>query len=442
MAAAGQGGSNPVMRGMTVSESEARPKPAQGRTSDVDWFVAIKGKQHGPSKEDEVMRLFRDGKISERTYCWNEGLTAWTRLRDLPEFASLLNDGGAPKRPGPPPPPSDEPHGAEVVSLDQARQQRAQREGGQDAGRSGGPVTPSSSLGPVVGDPFSALASSSGSNDAPRESTRVFIMQAGLHNRGKKHKLYAGIAVGCVTALVVVFALDWYNIAEIPGLHGVVAKAASAAGIEHPKPKDVDWGEAGDANNLACKLRGDCPKEAARGPRRHGPRPATGVAGGSEDIGDIGTGEAPVEPGLPTRTVLDANGMATVDPMASTGMKFTKNDGGKKMAGVTSRMETPAVADNNLDPANVKKVVQSGQTAVQSCVEAGAKQGQSVPGRQLLTLTIEPNGVVSGAKFQNMATGASSIGECIQRAAKKWKFAPSGAKDGVDVDIPMALSIM
>ena len=57
------------------------------------------------------------------------------------------------------------------------------------------------------------------------------------------------------------------------------------------------------------------------------------------------------------------------------------------------------------------------------------------------TLTIQPNGMVSGSVFKNPATSASSIGECIQKAVKKWKFAPSAAKEPTDVEVPMVLSI-
>jgi predicted Zn finger-like uncharacterized protein len=436
---AAQGGSSSSSQ---VVRNHAPPEPSStSRGDDVDWFVAIKGKQHGPSKAEEVMRLYREGKITERTYCWNEGLSAWTRLRELPEFMHLMSEAPQ-KRAAPPPPPVEEStgHGAEVVSLDQARQQRQARESGNSLEPPRSSPVPSNP-GPMIGDPFASLGGlQAHTGDAPRESTRVFIMQAGLANRGKKHKLYGMIAAICGSVFVLAAVLDYTGAIEIPGLHGVIAATGIKKADDGPKWGET-WGSEGTGDeSAACKLRGDCPppKVANRGPR---PRraPAGGGGGALTDM-DIGTNTLPDEAGLGTRVGVDANGLAapTIGGIAS----VFKGDQ-KIMATVKDRSAgTPAVAGGDRDAESIAKVVKGGMSAVQSCVEQGAKNGQSISGKQYLTLTIQPNGIVSTASFKNIATAATPVGECITKAAKKWKFAPTGGKEATDVDIPLSLAVM
>ena len=66
-----------------------RVAPRQQQQRELEWYVAIKGKQHGPAGREDIARLFRDGKITDRTYLWHDQLPSWTRLKDLAEFAAL-----------------------------------------------------------------------------------------------------------------------------------------------------------------------------------------------------------------------------------------------------------------------------------------------------------------------------------------------------------------
>ena len=77
-AAAGGGARGPAPR--TELDLGTTAPSGQSPTS-VEWFVAIKGKQHGPMSQDDVATLYRQGKITARSYCWNEGLSGWVRLR-------------------------------------------------------------------------------------------------------------------------------------------------------------------------------------------------------------------------------------------------------------------------------------------------------------------------------------------------------------------------
>ena len=65
----------------------------------VQWYVAIKGKQHGPMTQDGVSALFNKGRIRDRSFVWHKGLKAWTRLMELEESKDILypNKGASPQ---------------------------------------------------------------------------------------------------------------------------------------------------------------------------------------------------------------------------------------------------------------------------------------------------------------------------------------------------------
>ncbi|MFZ9887798.1 MAG: GYF domain-containing protein, partial [Myxococcota bacterium] len=202
-------------------------KPAPANT---EWWVAIKGTQHGPMKRDGVERLFDEGRISARSYCWHSQMPAWMRLQELPDFAHLANrqPGTLPANAAPPP------AAGEVVDLQKARAERAVSV----------PASPTPAVAPnpggAINDPFAAAAAASGPLDAttkPGEATRVFIMQAGLANRKAKHRTYAVSAVAGVVALVVAAWGDWTGRWEIPGLHGALSYAAETTGVEVPQQR-------------------------------------------------------------------------------------------------------------------------------------------------------------------------------------------------------------
>lgn len=412
------------------------PPSATGRSSgaragDVDWYVAIKGKQHGPCKRDDVGRLFRDGKITERTYLWNEGMASWTRLRDISDFASLLNEAASPaRRPLPPPPPTDgEPQGAEIIPFDEARRAR---EGGVSA---------------ITNDPFAAVSSPLvGGDGAPRDSTRVFIMQAGLHNRGKKHRAYGAAAAVALLVLVGAGVLDYKGVIEIPGLHSVVNVVTQK--VDEPKPSThlAEWDDAEEDPKLKCKLNPnpeECVRQTIASNERKRAKKAAGLGGSGvaginlEESFQNGPGG---ESGATRKTseLGEAAGISDAERRAFASMKKDE----KRLQSPTMRpdVQTGPVAGADISAENVSKVVKENQAAIQDCIEKAAKVGDAPRGKHYLTVSIEPNGRVSAARFANGAVNASQAGECITRAAKKWKFAPFPGPT-TDVEIPLVLSL-
>jgi predicted Zn finger-like uncharacterized protein len=416
--------------GPSVAMSSSPPPQAGG----VEWFIAIKGKQHGPASADEVARLYREGQITERSYLWHEGLPAWTRLKELPAFASLVAEGPAPARrpPLPPPPP---PEGAEIVNFEAARAQRQQQQQREQPA-------------PVMNDPFAAVAPGpDGHHEAPRDSTRVFIMQAGLHNRGTKHKMYAGIAAAAAVGLIALVVIDYQL--DILGLRQVVDAVAEKTGIREAPPEDpgAGWDDVDADPTLKCQLMPDpaaCIKEAkarAQVARTGRKKPtSTGAAVSDDDLkGAFGSGAGGTTTATGAVAAVGGDGFVSV----GTGTP-SKEDidrmlkGGKGgPTGPKARIELPATIGSSIDAENAKKVVQDGQGGIQLCVDSTMKMGEDIPGKVIFTLTIGQKGSVERAVANNAVVGASSLGGCLAATMKKWKFAPP--TEPTDLDIPLIL---
>jgi predicted Zn finger-like uncharacterized protein len=430
-----------------VAAAAAAPQPTQPRAPvaqrppEVEWYVAIKGKQHGPCKKDEVVRLYRDGKITDRTYLWNEGMSAWTRLKEVSTFAGLLAE--PPPKAKPPPPPVEEPqqHSAEIIPFEEVK--RARFSAAESA------ATPS-----MANDPFAAVSQPAlGGDQAPRDSTRVFIMQAGLANRSKKHRVYAAVAGGVFVVVAGLLALDYGGVVEIPGLHNVVVAVA---------PKTVvagnggggggsgggSWDEGEEDPALKCKLNpanyDECIKKAeVLKKQRAFRRAVTGNSGPGVDLnGAFNTGGDASSDLHKGDTGPLAGGGALSDIDRQKLAVLAHDEKKASLVKLHSPTEnTPQIDGNDLDPKNVAAVVKQNEPAIQDCIEKAAKTG-SLPkgGKQWLVVSVEPNGRVSNARFKDGVTQQSEAGECIVKNARKWKFAAFPGPT-TDAEIPLIMSL-
>ncbi len=441
MAAIGGAASSPAMATNPSVSLPPQQQPHQQQqqapqraaaSNDHDWYVAIKGKQHGPAKAADIVRLFKDGKITDRTYLWHDQLPSWTRLKDLAEFAAIVADGPAPKR-APPPPPSED--GGELINFEQARAQRQSQQQPQQ-----------NNLGPVTSDPFAAIQGQPGigGDNAPRESTRVFIMQAGLHNRAKKQKLYAGVAVFAVLGFVLLCAVDYQL--DILGLKNVVNAVAVSTGIKDaPIEPTNEWGEEGGGDpTLRCKLMPDpdkCVRDVKKtiAKKRIAKAKAEGKTVSDADLKDaFGSGGESAGGDIGRKGTIDDNGMIVMGTgPTSDEIKKALGTGKGGPTGPKATIETPSVAGTTIDADNASKVVRDGQAAIQTCVDEAMKRNEDLPGKVRMTVAINVKGVVDVAKFNDAVVNASGLGGCITKAAKRWKFAPP--TEAADLEIPLVL---
>jgi predicted Zn finger-like uncharacterized protein len=425
LAAAGGGPSAPAGAG---------PAPS----ADIDWFLAIKGKQHGPAKYDEVARLYREGRITERTHLWHEQMAAWTRLQDLPEFAAVLAEGPAPRKPLPPPPPEE---GAQIVNFEEARAQRSLQQQQQP-----NPLAPpATSMGDAVSattnDPFAAVSGAPTVDTTPRESTRVFIMQAGLHNRQQKQRMYAGIAIVSVVGFVALCAVDYRY--DVLGLKRVVDAVAEKTGIIEAPPEEVAWDD-GDADpTLRCQLMPDpaaCVKKAREEQARRGPRAGRSKDGAALSDKDLAGafGRGPTTGGI-ARAAVDEHGAVAIDTTgpSSDQIRAALGGGPAGPSGPKTGSDIVIAKDSTIDLEAAARVVRDGQSAIQICVEDAMKNGEDIPSRLILSLNIETNGTVSSAKVTNAVVQATGLGACLSRTGRKWKFPPM--TEAATLDAPLLL---
>jgi uncharacterized protein (TIGR00266 family) len=76
--------------------------------SDAQWFMAVGGHQVGPVSESEIVSNIHNGSADADTLLFTEGMTDWTKLRDVPRFSQHLK--GAVPAVTPPPPPGRRAH--------------------------------------------------------------------------------------------------------------------------------------------------------------------------------------------------------------------------------------------------------------------------------------------------------------------------------------------
>lgn len=493
-AAAGGGRARGPKTSVNVKKKKKK-KNTKKATKNTEWFVAIKGTQHGPMSKKGVIEFFESGKIHERSYCWHEELESWTRFRELPDFKDVLTKSEAaaqkdtiePAAINPPPPPDDD-GGGKVVSLDAHRQQReadieedtadaedlgedehSQEEQEEHEEENASDVTdaeadenvsirPSDSLAPGE-DPFAAVAAASDlpapADGAKRESTRVFIMNAGLHNRKQKHRRYAVMGVVAALSIGILGYLDYTGKVKIPILSHVSERIAKATGDE-AKLKQIKMAKIDDAIDsdlddeqaaaIRCEMMGDdCPVEERERHARRRRSPKKAAPGG---IGDVDLEGAFAGNGGGKKDLSRKEGAADVNfgglgSQATRSQNMvTRSDGfGTKPMSTIAPKDAIAVSGNELTGAQISKVVKNNKTAIQKCIEKTTKNngGDMKTAKRKLKLVIKIDGRVQDASITHGPTNASDLGRCITRSAKKWVF-PAASSES-EVEIPLILSV-
>lgn len=56
------------------------------------YFINGEEKQIGPISLNKLFDHFQNGNISENTMVWNDTLTDWKKLKDIPTIANLINE--------------------------------------------------------------------------------------------------------------------------------------------------------------------------------------------------------------------------------------------------------------------------------------------------------------------------------------------------------------
>lgn len=66
--------------GMTI---DITPEVTPAELEKLWYYLAAENQQHGPMSFDALKRAFREGKISNGSYVWNEEMDEWRRFGEL-----------------------------------------------------------------------------------------------------------------------------------------------------------------------------------------------------------------------------------------------------------------------------------------------------------------------------------------------------------------------
>jgi predicted Zn finger-like uncharacterized protein len=495
-----QTGTNiPVARGPVVrpaptgaSMLAAAAEPRQSSPPPVEeWYLAIKGQQVGPMTYPDVENRLARGEVDARTYGWRDGMGDWKRIQDIPEFRALLVKPPPPPVAAPPPFPNQA--GAQVVDLQAeiARRKRSQApaagdfadaptqrqaqpgndqlsslidEAAKDLGHAdhdpfaaaGGEPTPAAGS-PMQarapgGDPFAGVQDAHASDGPPRESTRMFIAAAGLANRGRKQKIYAGVATLVVGLVGTVLYLDASGIYQIPIVSQIVDVGFAALDVEPPVKRRVveDDGSGGDYGFLGVRKNKPKPK----------PRPAgTGLPGdttGSPDLagalaGATNTqggatferkGDTAVDPGIPVSDTTQSEALkALLNSPDKKKVEVVNPALGKGNVNVTAQttMGTKAV-DTPLSAEQIAKVVADQKSSLTQCANEAAKMGEKYKGTMKVTVAIGPSGKVKKVTVNDPKHAQTRLGECLARALLRWPF-PRFQGEEFEAELPLKLTV-
>ena len=73
----------------------------------MNWYYVSQGQQAGPVTQEELLALVREGKISEETLVWREGMPNWTAFHQANIPTTLPNTPPPPFQPPPAPNPNE-----------------------------------------------------------------------------------------------------------------------------------------------------------------------------------------------------------------------------------------------------------------------------------------------------------------------------------------------
>jgi hypothetical protein len=374
-----------------MSSGPGRPSPAaappsQPRTAEQpSVWVARGGKKAGPITPVSLQRRILRRELNGRDHVWWEGAQGWTPIADVPALARLL--------------PLSEPT-------------------------------------PDPADPFAAARLAPVVDRAPaaaRESTRVFLMKAGL-SQGQRWRRHLALGLALVGGLAGVAALALVLLEqptrmELPEM--VIADA----------PRDAD--DLNDWDDVAvepdgtvvtstwrCLQGGDCTaddeppvlvrKQAKRPRVRRQPQQP----------------QSATKPAIArSTTTIDDDGLADITHFGGFGSREL-DVGEKAHVRLKLSIEAPAVDGGERDAEAVFAVVKTRMGGLSDCA-SGAYAATLPAGRHEIVFTVDEAGTISRIRLGG-ALRASAAGSCVRKQVRKWRL--PAASGEATVSFPLILT--
>jgi Ca-activated chloride channel family protein len=113
--------------------------------------------------------------------------------------------------------------------------------------------------------------------------------------------------------------------------------------------------------------------------------------------------------------------------------------GGTSMHGRVPRVRmAKAVVTGSIDKDIIRRIVRAHVGEVRKCYDDGLKRDPNLKGRVLIAFTIGKSGKVVAATVESTTVADAAVGECIAKAAGRWKF-PKNEIGDVTIKYPFVL---
>lgn len=306
--------------------------------------------------------------------------------------------------------------------------------------------TTEGSTGPTEAfDPFALAPDAMIGEEPRRESTRIFVARAGLVQRQKKQRVYAifGAVVGVL--LVGTIALDALGVIRIPILHYYVETVKVTIGNENktkPEPKVVEESvpltEEEKAAIRDALMTGN--KKKAAEVRRRAHARAHKQRGLNVDLSGHNQGTGTSSAGEGNRRTGGSLEAIDLTPEEKNELASLSKLEDRKKISIRVKpglgdIKLPTKHRGGLKAKQISKVVVEGQKGVAACATSWTKSGDELPNALNVTVTIANSGRVSQALVNEIEYRNMSLGRCLTRTVKNWRF-PEFTGRAMDVEIP------
>lgn len=79
-----------TMKVAGVNAGTTGPIPAGACSIGVKWYAVVDNKIVGALTQAELERLIKEGKISEDSFIWREGMNEWKLASDIPVINKII----------------------------------------------------------------------------------------------------------------------------------------------------------------------------------------------------------------------------------------------------------------------------------------------------------------------------------------------------------------
>jgi hypothetical protein len=100
-----------------------------------------------------------------------------------------------------------------------------------------------------------------------------------------------------------------------------------------------------------------------------------------------------------------------------------------------------ATVQGALDKDIIRRIVRTHINEVRSCYSAGLKQNPKLAGRVTVNFVISGSGTVASSVVESTTLADTTVGNCIAKAVKRWRFPKPRGGDTVIVSYPFDLSV-